>query len=106
MLRPMPRVLSVQEAQTLIDAGDVDVIDVREANEYSAGHVPGARSLPLSLLKTNPRQLSGDRMLFICAKGMRSMTAAQLAESVGIREAFSLDGGTIAWAHAGLPIER
>jgi rhodanese-related sulfurtransferase len=103
----MPSTLSAKQAEALIAGGDVQVIDVREPAEYAAGHMPGARSVPLAAIKADPRRnLSGDRMLFVCARGVRSLTAAQLAESIGIREVWSLDGGTVAWAHAGLPIER
>ena len=103
----MPTILSAKDAEALITGGDVQVIDVREPAEYAAGHVPGARLLPLAQIKADPRShLAGDRMLFVCAKGVRSLTAAQLAESIGVREVWSLEGGTIAWAHAGLPIER
>jgi len=44
-------------------------------------------------------------VLLVCARGMRSQTAAQVAEGIGLTEIYSLDGGTMAWAGAGLPIE-
>ncbi len=83
------------------------MIDVREPAEYAGGHVPGARLLPLAELRGDPRaKLTRDRLLFVCAKGMRSLTAAKLAEEIGLTEVYSLDGGTQAWASEGLPIEH
>ncbi|MDC0667819.1 rhodanese-like domain-containing protein [Nannocystis radixulma] len=103
----MPRILSPREAEPLVAAGDVDVVDVREPDEWAAGHVPGARLVPLGELRDDPRaKLRGDRVLLVCARGSRSLTAAKLAEQAGLAEVYSLEGGTIAWADAGLPIER
>ena len=61
--------------------------------------------MPLEELRANPESaLKRDSILFVCAKGMRSMTAAKLAERLGFSKLFSLDGGTNAWKSAGLPI--
>lgn len=101
----MVRTLTPREAETLITAGDLDVVDVREPDEWAAGHVPGARLLPLATLRGDPRgQLRGDRVLFVCARGSRSLNAAELAEAAGVGEVYSLTGGTKAWTSAGLPI--
>lgn len=101
----MARTLTPREAETLITAGDLDVVDVREPDEWAAGHLPGARLLPLATLRRDPRgQLRCDRVLFVCARGSRSLNAAELAEAAGVGEVYSLTGGTKAWASAGLPI--
>ncbi len=102
----MVQSLGLHEAEALMAAGGVDVVDVRDPHEWAEGHVPGARNVPLHDLKSDPRgHLPRDRVLFVCARGMRSQTAALSAEAAGIREVYSLDGGTIAWTHARLPIE-
>lgn len=102
----MVRTLAPREAEALIAAGDLDVIDVRDPRDWASGHVPGARSVPLDELRADPRsKLPRDRVLFVCARGMRSQTAATLAEEIGLTEVSSLDGGTLAWAAAGLPID-
>jgi rhodanese-related sulfurtransferase/transcriptional regulator with XRE-family HTH domain len=100
------RTLTPQQAETLVAAGDLDVVDVREPDEYAGGHLPGARLLPLARLRADVRgQLHGDRVLFVCARGSRSLSAAKLADQAGVAEVYSLDGGTSAWRAAGLPIE-
>ncbi|MFO0606943.1 MAG: rhodanese-like domain-containing protein [Polyangiales bacterium] len=101
----MVQVVAPREAEALIAAGDVEVVDVREPHEWAEGHVPGARNVPLGALKSAPRaSLTRERVLFVCAGGARSLTAAQAAEAQGLPEAFSLEGGTRAWAAAKLPL--
>ena len=97
-----------REAEALIAsgaAGDIDIVDVREPREWATGHVPGARLLPLDRLRAAPEAAGlGKKVLFVCASGGRSLTAAKLADARGIVDVYSLDGGTSGWAAAGLPI--
>jgi rhodanese-related sulfurtransferase len=103
----MIQVLSPKQAVSLITEGKFDVVDVREPNEWSTGHIANARLVPLGELKSRPRDvLPRDGVLFVCARGARSMTAAKIAESLGLNELYSLDGGTYGWTSAGLPLVR
>jgi|GEM_PF-94409 len=98
--------LSPAEAQALMDSG-VDIIDVREPDEFASGHVPGARNVPLDRIRQDPRaHLDKDAVLFVCARGMRSDTASRIAQGLGLRQIFHLDGGTHAWVGEGFPITR
>ncbi len=96
--------LDPREAQALIAGGGIDVIDVRDPRDWASGHVPGARNVPLDELRAGAA-LPSSRLLFVCARGMRSQSAARHAEDLGRTEVYSLDGGMLAWAGAGLPIE-
>lgn len=101
----MVETLSPEAARDIIARGEVDIIDVRDADEWIAGHIPEARLVPLDELRADPeRALKRDSILFVCAKGLRSLTAAKLAERLGFSKVFSLDGGTSNWARAGLPL--
>src|ERR1700690_232056 len=84
----------------------IDIVDVRDLREWSTGHIPGARLIPLETLRADPdRVLARDAtLLFVCAKGVRSLAAAKLAERLGFARIFSLEGGTKEWARAGLPL--
>jgi rhodanese-related sulfurtransferase len=95
------------QAQELISRGEVDVVDVREAKEWSDGHLTGARLVPLEQLRGSPKALlQRDGVLFVCAAGMRSQTAARIAASSGLTKVYSLNGGTRAWVKAGLPLAQ
>ncbi len=82
------------------------VIDVREPYEYVAGHVPGAKLIPLARLPHHAGALPvGEPMYVICASGNRSWTAAQFLTGRGI-DARSVIGGTGDWMARGLPVIR
>ena len=99
------KLLTPVELQERAQQGGLDIVDVREPAEWITGHVPGARLVPLETLKADPRgNLQRDDVVFVCARGGRSATAAALAESIGKKSVFSLDGGTSAWTAAGLPV--
>jgi rhodanese-related sulfurtransferase/transcriptional regulator with XRE-family HTH domain len=100
--------LGPAELQALLArAGDdaIDLVDVREPSEWQTGHLPGARLVPLGLIRADVDGAAvRDPVVFVCARGGRSATAAALAEAAGRREVYSLDGGTDGWRDAGLPI--
>jgi len=103
----MIQTITPHEAENLIARGTFDVVDVREPVEWSAGHVPHARLVPLAELKTKPQEfLPRDGVIFVCAKGMRSLAAAKVAESAGFTDLYNVDGGTNGWVSAGLPLEN
>jgi rhodanese-related sulfurtransferase len=92
------------EAFAAAHAAGAYLIDVREDYEYVAGHVPGARLTPLFHLGSVITQLpSSEPVYVICASGNRSKAAAGMLRRVGL-EAYSVAGGTAAWAQAGRPI--
>lgn len=92
-----------QDAARAIAAGELAVLDVREDNEYRAGRIAGARSLPLSRL--DPGALAeGERYVAVCASGMRSGRATRALRKAGF-DVINLRGGMHAWERAGLPVE-
>ena len=97
--------LSPVEAQELIARGTFDIVDVREPAEWSHGHLPGARLVPLQRLRTNPRDsLQRDGIIFVCAAGVRSQAAAKAAEASGFTNLYNLTGGTRSWVNAGFAL--
>lgn len=97
--------ITPREAQLLIEAGEVEVVDVREPHEWRTGHLPTARHVPLNRFRASPRaHVIRDGVVFVCAAGVRSNMAAQLALASGVRRVFNLTGGTRAWTNAGLPL--
>lgn len=93
------------EAQKEHGAGAL-LIDVREPDEFAAGHAPGAELVPLGQLGFKLGTLpKGRDILFICRSGRRSGLATEIATRAG-RTAKNVRGGMIAWSRAGLPVER
>ena len=107
ILENMVKPLSPKQASERIAQGGVAVIDVREPHEWLDGHVPGARLVPLAQFRQNPRAaIANDGVLFVCAAGVRSETAARLAAQSGFKEVYNLTGGTRAWVKAGLALDH
>jgi rhodanese-related sulfurtransferase len=103
----MVKPLSPKQASERIAQGGVEVIDVREPHEWIDGHVPTARLVPLADFRRDPkRALRHDAVIFVCAAGVRSETAARLAAQQGYKDVYNLTGGTRAWIKAGLPLDH
>ncbi|MBA3541720.1 MAG: rhodanese-like domain-containing protein [Deltaproteobacteria bacterium] len=103
----MVATLNALEAAELIATSSVDVVDVRDFDEWQAGHLPAARVVPLDVLRADTdRELHGTKaaVLFVCARGVRSLNAAKMAERLGYETVYNLEGGTSGWAQAGLPL--
>lgn len=102
---PIPEV-GPDRARCLIDLGAL-ALDVREPDEYAAGHVAGARLIPLGQLAQRLAALPRDRtIVVVCRGGRRSGEAVQLLRRAGFGTALNLAGGMIAWHAASLPVEE
>ena len=104
---PTHKELNPKELEILMSQGKVLVVDVREPNEYAAGHIPGSVNYPLS--QFNPANVpheAGKQTILSCAAGSRS--AAALAKCAAAQSAIDthLRGGFSAWASSGMPVER
>lgn len=79
----------------------LELIDVREPQEFNAGRIPGARNIPLSDLERRLGELAAERTpVFLCRSGRRSLRACALALRGGVETPAHLDGGLLAWAAA------
>ncbi len=80
------------------------LLDVREDDEWAAGHVPGARHIPLGQLGARAAEVPKDELVYvICRSGARSGRAAQALAGAGWR-AVNVAGGMQDWAAAGRPM--
>jgi hydroxyacylglutathione hydrolase len=83
------------------------VVDVRAASEWEAGHIEGARHIPLPDLEARITELPKDREIVLhCQGGGRSAIAASLLKANGFSRVANMAGGFGAWVAAGLPVER
>lgn len=82
------------------------LLDVREPEEYTDGHIPGATLIPLGELPRRVNELPRDReIVCVCHSGNRSGSATRHLISVGLH-ATNLRGGMINWERAGLPVKK
>lgn len=95
--------VSVAELNSELSKGCV-VIDVRENDEYVSGHVPGAVSVPLSVLVDNVDTFPDSTTAYvICQAGGRSMRACEYLEGLG-KSVVNVAGGTGAWIASGFDV--
>ena len=83
--------------------GELQILDVREDEEWAAGHIDGAVHIPLGQLPERIGELDEERpVVTVCRSGGRATKAADLLTSSG-RRAAVMDGGMQRWAREGLP---
>ena len=86
--------------------GSVTIVDVRGANEWAGGHLPGAVHIPLGYLSDRAGEIPAGRPVVVqCQSGGRSSIAASILRRLGFDQVTNLSGGITAWAAAGLPVE-
>ena len=99
----MPEVAAA-EAKQLIDSG-AQLLDIRTEAEYEAGHIPGARHVPLADVPKESTGLAKNHpVILYCRSGNRSGPAADAFAASGW-DAHSIEGGLLAWAEAGYELE-
>ena len=101
--------LTAQGAVQLINREKAVVIDVCEANEFAAGHVGGAKNIPLNQLEEKLTAAVKNKALpviLVCQSGARSNRAVAIAKKLGYEQAQSLVGGLSAGRTANLPVEK
>ena len=101
--------LSPTQAVQLINREKAVVIDVCEAEEFAAGHVGGAKNVPLGQLEERLPSLVKNKSLpvvLVCASGARANRAVAVAKKLGYEKAEALAGGLKAWRDASMPVEK
>jgi rhodanese-related sulfurtransferase len=102
-----PLEITITEYLTTCQQTPTQVIDVREPEEWDAGHMAEATLIPLGDLEQRRHELDpAAPVVIVCRSGRRSLIAADYLAQMGFRHARSLAGGMIAWAAAGQPIAR
>jgi rhodanese-related sulfurtransferase len=79
------------------------LLDVREDDEFAAGHAPGALHVPLGEVPARAGELPEDEVFVLCRAGGRATRAAQWLQANGY-DAVVVEGGTGAWVEAGRPL--
>ena len=104
------REVTIHDVERMRTAGEpVQLIDVREEEEWRRGHLPGARHLCKGIIERDIERVvpeRGARLVLYCGGGFRSALAADALQKMGYTQVASMDGGWRAWTAAGLPVSR
>jgi len=96
-------------AVQLINREKAVIVDVCETGEFTAGHVAGAKNVPLGELESRLAVVVKNKtvpLILVCQSGARSGRAVAIAKKLGYDQAQSLAGGLSAWRAANLPVEK
>lgn len=102
------KIITVEELKQKLDGGqNVNLVDVREPNEYEEVNI-GGRLVPLGKVQTMQveelEDLKDEEVIVYCRSGRRSMLACQILDQVGFKDTYNLEGGILAWINKyGLP---
>ena len=85
---------------------ELQILDVREPDEWAAGHIPDAMHIPMNQVPERLDELDTDRLVVaVCHSGRRSGEVANYLSRLGL-SAENMPGGMVEWAAQGLPVER
>jgi rhodanese-related sulfurtransferase len=103
----LPVDLTHETVQTLQVEEEIVVVDVRQPEEYAAGHIPGAELIPLNELPDRLDEIPQDeRVVLVCRSGNRSNQAQRLLNDAGFDNVHNMLGGMNAWQQAGYEVRR
>ena len=101
--------LNATQATQLINREDAQIVDVREPDEYVAGHLPESRNIPAGQLGDRAGELDKYKdtpLILVCQNGARSASACKQMIALGFARAHNLEGGIVGWRAAGLPLKK
>jgi rhodanese-related sulfurtransferase len=101
--------VSTAEAVQLINRERAVVVDVCETEEFAAGHVGGAKNVPMAQLEQRLPEVVKNKtlpLILVCASGGRASRALGVAKRLGYDKAQVLAGGMKSWKEANLPVEK
>jgi rhodanese-related sulfurtransferase len=98
---------TIEAFRGVLAGGDCQVIDVREAAEFEAARLGGARLAPLSVIEEHASSIDRSRPVYLlCSSGNRAGKAADRLQALGFNDLRVIEGGLQAWMATGHPVER
>jgi rhodanese-related sulfurtransferase len=101
--------LSPANAVALINREKAVVVDVSDAQEFSAGHISNAKNVPLDQLEAQLPSVVKNKalpLILVCAQGQRSQRAVAVAKKLGYTNVQALAGGMKGWRAASMPLKK
>ena len=99
--------VSATEAVMLMSRSKPLILDVRDATEFAAGHIQGAKNIPMAELASRVKEIEKFKdkpVLVHCQRGMRSKTACSILRAQQFSQLHNLQGGLDTWVEAKLPL--
>lgn len=105
-LSSLPESVDVNTVDALRNDPGVLMLDVREPDEYEAGHIPGITLIPMGEVAGRLSEIPTNKTIIVtCRSGNRSAQIADFLRESGYANVHNMEGGILAWENAGLPVE-
>jgi rhodanese-related sulfurtransferase len=99
--------VDVETVAALKNHPDVFLLDVREPDEYAAGHIPGITLIPMNDVPARLSEIPTDKEVIVtCRTGNRSGQIVDYLQSQGFTNVHNMEGGIVAWQEAGFEVEQ
>ena len=106
-LATLPDEVDVETVAAIRQNPGVYLLDVREPDEYAAGHIPGITLIPMGEVASRLAELPRDKEIIVtCRTGNRSSQIADLLREQGFTNVHNMTGGIVAWEEAGYAVEQ
>jgi rhodanese-related sulfurtransferase len=103
----LPETVDVAMVKALQDNPSIVILDVREPDEYKAGHIPGIKPIPMGEVADRLAEIPKDKPVIVtCQSGNRSGQVAKYLREQGYTNIHNMQGGFGAWQAAGYPVEK
>ncbi len=103
----LPLNVDVATVRAIMGHDDVVLLDVREPEEYAAGHIPGVQLIPMGTVSARLSDIPTDKTVIVtCRSGNRSGQITDFLRRNGFTRVHNMQGGILAWQRAGYPVER
>ncbi len=98
--------VDVHTVYALLKSPDILLLDVREPDEYTAGHIPGITLIPMGEIPGRLSELPTDKPIIVtCRTGNRSGQVVEFLRGQGFTNVHNMDGGIVAWIEEGYETE-
>lgn len=106
-LSSLPASVDVQTVNAIKNDPGVFLLDVREPEEYAAGHIPGITLIPMGDIPARLDEIPTDKQVIVtCRSGNRSGQIADYLRDQGFTNVHNMEGGILAWESAGFEVQQ
>ena len=103
------REIGTLETTRFMNTGNALVLDIRDTGEFSGGHIPKSKNIPLAEIDKRLEEINRFKdkpVIVTCRTNMRAGAAVRMLKQHGFADVYQLAGGFSAWQQASLPVEK